>query len=784
MEDIKKPNLISQTRLGKNTTEFEPSDKVETELDSSNAFFINIFNACLDGILVGDPDGYVTMANKAAAQILGYPQDEIIGKHPLELGLTPQAEKESGKDVIENLLTKGLLSGLKRKWIRKDGTSIDIEMNLSLIKDKKGNIVGSVGSFRDITENKKVEGKLRESRNFSENIVESSLDAIVVTDEQGYVTNTNRAFCQLTGYGKADVLEKHMSQFAPIEPGNYHCTTGELIQIDKQFGDNIGSKMTGFSERGKLKNKVGFYLRKDKKIVPVESNIVFLFGNNGEKLGAFAVIRDITVRRKAEIEVTKTKDYLENIFRTSVDGIIITNPKGRITSVNKAAEKIFDCSSDQLVGKHLNEMRLERERQQTDGTELLYKLIEKGNISGVERTWKKSDGSAVDVEMNIALLKDDEENVMGSVSSVRDITDRKKAEKALKESEEKYYNLIEHANDAIVSVNSAGVIIGFNKKAEEMFGYSREEVIGKTSYLLISQQTQKNYKEALKQFAKTGTGIDRANNILEGRGVRKEGEEFPVEYSYYTINIKEEFIITAIVRDISERKVAEKKFKQYQKKLKALTSQMTLTEERERRRFAEYLHDEIGQYLFATNMQLGQLKKSIRSAKEAAILDKAITNIKEMVNKSRSLTFELSPPILYEFGLEKTLEWLADQVYKQYNLFVAIEDDRQKKPLNADMKIFLYQAVRELLNNVTKHSRKEKAIVSIKKDNSHITVCVEDNGVGFDISGLDSFDTMKGKFGLFHIKERMEQLGGQFVIASQPNRGTHVTLIAPLQNTP
>jgi signal transduction histidine kinase len=182
-------------------------------------------------------------------------------------------------------------------------------------------------------------------------------------------------------------------------------------------------------------------------------------------------------------------------------------------------------------------------------------------------------------------------------------------------------------------------------------------------------------------------------------------------------------------------------------------------------------------------MQLGQLKKSIRSAKEAAILDKAITNIKEMVNKSRSLTFELSPPILYEFGLEKTLEWLADQVYKQYNLFVAIEDDRQKKPLNADMKIFLYQAVRELLNNVTKHSRKEKAIVSIKKDNSHITVCVEDNGVGFDISGLDSFDTMKGKFGLFHIKERMEQLGGQFVITSQPNRGTHVTLIAPLQNT-
>jgi len=909
MEDMKKPNLINPTRIGKNIAEFEPSNKVDIELGSSKEFFNNIFNACLDGILVGDPDGYVTMANEAAAQILGYPQDEMVGKHPLELGLTPSEEKESGRDVIENLLEKGSLHGLHRRWIRKDGTSIDIEMNLSLMKDNNGNIVGSVGSFRDITETKKIESKLRAARDFSEDIVESSLDAIVLTDEHGYVTNANSAFCQLTGYGKADVLEKHMSQFAPIEPGNYHCTTGERIQIDKEFGDNIGSRMTGFSESGKLKNKVGFYLRKDKKIVPVESNIVFLFGSNGEKRGAFAAIRDITIRRKAEIEVTKTKDYLENIFRTSVDGIIVTGSNGKITSVNKAVEKTFDCSSDQLVGKHFNEMRFERESLREEGLALMDELMSKGTISGVERAWKKPNGSPVDVEMNIALLKDDEGNMTGSVASIRDITDRKKAEEALKESEEKYHNLIELANDAIVSINMNGMIIGFNKKAEEMFCYSREEVIGKPAYLLISQRTQKNYNEALMHFEKTGTGIEIENNVLEGKGVRKGGAEFQVEYSYYTINIKEAFIATAIIRDITDRKKAEealrkseekyhdliehandaiissnskgiivgfnrraeqmfgysreeilgksaallvaeqskekqqeewkklqeigntyssgqrilawtalrkngeefpveftfyatetggeviansiirdvsqrkeeeRKLIHYQKKLKDLTKALVLAEQNERQHFADFLHDEIGQQLFATRLQLELLKGSISSVENTKTLDNALNSLSQVMNQTRSLTSELSSPILKQLGLEKALEWLAEETYKKYDIRITFEDDRQEKPLDDNMKILLYQAVSELLTNIAKHAQTKNASVSIKKHNSSVQICVEDNGVGFYHPTDKSFPTMSEGVGLFRLMERLEPLGGQLEIKSQPNRGTKVSLVAPL----
>ena len=782
MEDIKKHNLTKQTRTENNTTEFEPSNKVEIELGSSNEFFNNIFNSCLDGILVGDPDGYITMVNEAATQILGYSKDEMIGKHPLELGITPQEEKESGRDVIENLLVKGSLYGLNRRWIKKDGTSIDIEMNLSLMKDKNDNIIGSVGSFRDITDHKRVEQKVRIARDNLENIIESSLDSIVVTDDKGHLTNVNYAFLELLGFSKTEVIGKHMSEFAPMNGGTYECSTGELMLINEEFADQVKSNMLLFREKGRMQNAQSYLLRKDNKIVPVEDNIVCLLDKEGKRIGAVAITRDITERRKAEKEIKQTKDYLENTFRTSVDGVMIADSEGKIVAVNKSVEKMFDCSSDLLVGKYAPEMRFfeEEEEFQITGKELMDRLLGEGTISGVERTWKKPDGTALVVEMNIALLKDDEGNMTGSVASIRDITARKQAEETLKESEEKYHNLIEHANDAIVSINTSGMIIGFNKKAEEIFGYSREEVMGKPSYLLISPPNKEIYKKALKQFAKTGTGIDIGNNIVEGSGRRKEGEELQVEYSYYTINVKGEVLATAIIRDISKRKEEEKKIIKYQEQLKSLTTELILSEQKERQHFADFLHDEIGQQLFAARMQLEQLKDSLSTAQNTKKLNNAINYIKRVIDQSRSLTFELSSPVLKQLGFEKALEWLVEKAHRKYDIIVTLEDDKQEKPLDDDVKILLYQAVSELLANVAKHAKTKNASVSVNKDNSNIRICLKDNGVGFVPPNQSSSDAKIEGFGLFRIKERLEQLGGQIEIKSQPNRGTQVTLVAPL----
>jgi signal transduction histidine kinase len=271
--------------------------------------------------------------------------------------------------------------------------------------------------------------------------------------------------------------------------------------------------------------------------------------------------------------------------------------------------------------------------------------------------------------------------------------------------------------------------------------------------------------------------------IMEGIGLRKDGQEFPTELSIHALELHGEYIATSIVRDITDRKEVERRLIEYQSKLKSLTSQMTLTEEKDRRRFAEYLHDQIGQKLFSLNLKLEEIRNSSSYNNCAGVLDNSFGIIKQLIKDTHSLTFELSPPILYQLGLEPALEWLTEQTSEQYGIKVSFEDDEQERELGDDIKVLLFQAVRELLINVAKHAKTKNAKVSIKGDNNHLRVCVEDNGVGFTPSQGENFRTTDGGFGLFSIGERLDHLGGQFNVESRPDRGTIVTLMVPLKTT-
>lgn len=219
---------------------------------------------------------------------------------------------------------------------------------------------------------------------------------------------------------------------------------------------------------------------------------------------------------------------------------------------------------------------------------------------------------------------------------------------------------------------------------------------------------------------------------------------------------------------------------EYQNQLKSLASQLTLIEEQERRRFATYLHDQIGQTLFIAKIKLEMLRESSSSTDIVKSSDEILKIIEQIIKDTRSLTFELSPPILYQLGLEAALEWLVEQMKEQYGIIVEFEDDKQPKPLSDDILILLFQAVRELLVNVTKHAQARKVKVSIGRDGEDLRIRVEDDGVGFITSEIGSSKSKNKGFGLFSIKERLDHLGGNLEIESKPDQGTRITLVAPL----
>jgi signal transduction histidine kinase len=172
----------------------------------------------------------------------------------------------------------------------------------------------------------------------------------------------------------------------------------------------------------------------------------------------------------------------------------------------------------------------------------------------------------------------------------------------------------------------------------------------------------------------------------------------------------------------------------------------------------------------------------VRSSKVAKDLQEISDLVAQTIKSTRNLTFELSPPVLYELGFEPALEWLTKQVRQQHGLLTEFTDDGQAKPLDDDISVLLFQAVRELLVNVVKHSKAKNVAVSARMLDREVQVSVEDDGVGFDTSLASSVDHSTNGFGLFSIHQRLGHIGGHLDIESEPGKGTRISLVAPINH--
>jgi signal transduction histidine kinase len=237
----------------------------------------------------------------------------------------------------------------------------------------------------------------------------------------------------------------------------------------------------------------------------------------------------------------------------------------------------------------------------------------------------------------------------------------------------------------------------------------------------------------------------------------------------------------ALQVDLAERKRADHQLAEYQKQLRSLASQLSLAEEHERRRIAVDLHDRVGQALAISNIKLGGLRQLEYSNEFMGLVDEVSDLIEQAIQETRTLMFDISSPILYELGFDAAIRHLTDQIQRQHGIFITFERDPQPGPLADDLRILLFQAVRELLVNVVKHARAGHVNVRIARDGGLIQVSVKDDGIGFDASQSPKQRTSMGGFGLFSIRERLEHVGGCLLIESEPGRGTLVTLMAPFE---
>lgn len=231
---------------------------------------------------------------------------------------------------------------------------------------------------------------------------------------------------------------------------------------------------------------------------------------------------------------------------------------------------------------------------------------------------------------------------------------------------------------------------------------------------------------------------------------------------------------------VIQRKQAEDANQVYQHELRSMVSQLSLTEHRERLQISTELHDSIAQPLAMAKVRLGAIQASIDSSELKKFLEDIRQLIDETIHSVRSLSFALSPPVLYELGFEPAVEWLAEQIETEHKISVTFESDGKDKDLEGSLRVLLFTMVRELLQNVVKHSAARNAWVSVRQDDDKLIVQVRDDGLGFDASAVQSRLFRHDAFGLFSIRERIRHLGGELTIDSQPGHETCVILTVPL----
>ncbi len=644
-------------------------------------------------------------------------------------------------------------------------------------------------NMRDVTERRRVEKALKESEDRYRIIFETTACATVIIDEDMTVSLVNSEFERLSGRPKEEIEGKTswLKFLAPKDVervARYHYQRRvEPISAPRNYEFQ--------------------FLRRSGETRTIFMTSALIPGTNKN----IASLLDITDRVQAEKALRDSDRRYRALFEESSNALYTITLNGKLIDCNQAMLDLFGYSKEEMLRinvAHLYANPWDRNKFQRD-------VREHSVARDREARFKKKDGTEISCLLTSSFWRSGTD-LLGYQGIIHDITERKIAEETLRAYKDKlelmvaertadlrnanerltlalnkgkrieqmmwkgakqYKNMYDNSPLGMYRANPDGRLLMANPALVRMLGY--------TSFLELASTSSKwgdyepNYLQP--EFRKCLTESDRVRGY-EGVWKQPDGTAIFVRESAKVTRAQDGTILycEGTVEDITEQKKAEEKVQAYQEELRSLASELSFAEERERRRVAGILHDDVGQLLAVSKIRLGSLVETTLPPELQTQIDEVRHLVEQAISHTRSLTFELSPPVLHELGFGPAVEWLGEQMEKMHGFEFVFCNNDEPKPVDEEVGIFLFTSVRELLVNVAKHASASKVQVSIAKNGEEMLVEVRDDGRGF----LPSKADLRSKgFGLFSIRERLQHLGGHMSIDSTLSKGTVVTLTAP-----
>jgi len=361
----------------------------------------------------------------------------------------------------------------------------------------------------------------------------------------------------------------------------------------------------------------------------------------------------------------------------------------------------------------------------------------------------------------------------------------RKQTKNFHQTEDRFLQISSYALEFFWEINIDGVITYISPAVEKILGYKPEEVVDKMCIFPFSTFSGNN-----PLMKKLRRDFDIARYLKEERLIfrHRNGKKVWMSLGGFPITNNDDKVIgyRGVCQDISDRIKAEAslqkslvKIEEYQAKLKKMNSELSITEERERRRIAQFLHDGISPILSIVYIKLTSLLSTVQLPKTDKTIRESMELINNAIVETRSLIYDMSPPILYELGLIPAIKWKLEQVENRYGIKTSIKYANDRLEIDTDTRVLLYRIVSELIINVIKHAKADLLKVEIIQDQQYLYISVIDNGQGFNFK-TEKKSNVQGGFGLFSIRERLDSIQGFLIFDSGKQTGTNAIVQIPI----
>jgi len=819
-------------------TDVGNSQKNEKPLQDSSRRISAILDSMTEGLAGIDFEWRCTYANESAARFLRKTKEELIGKNAFDV--FPEARGT----VFETNLRKALE---ERKPISFEGFYEPLESWYECRCSPSPEGISVL--FTDTTEKKRQEKEREELLNALnrkaaelEAVINTMSQGLKICDTAGNVLTMNRAALELHGFKNEDEARRHLSQYS------------DLFEIRSLDGEPIPVEEWPLSRAIRGDSFSGLELRRYRKDTGIEQVCEYsgapVRDATGKPILAVVMLQDISERKREEQRIRRYNSVLQGINRIFQKVIRAENEEAFGETCLETALEITgseigfvgEIGTDGLLHSVAiseagwNQCRMTDQtgrrrprcvfalhglygRVVRDGESLFVNdpqahpdsigvpeghppltgflgvpLVENGGATGIIAVANRKTGYSVKQQEDLEAIAP---AVVQGLRRIRAEKERALTEESLRSSESRYRDLIQNANSAIVRFEKDGRITFFNEYAQELFGYSDEEILGKHVAILLPE---------IESSGSDLTGLVRdvinrperyLNNI--NRNICRDGRRVWMTWTNHAIyddtgRLTE---ILAVGSDITKLMQAEEELRRSRDELELriqertvelqeraeqltrLSSQLTLAEQRERRRLSVIIHDHVQQLLVGAKISLEVLADELGEEHRESV-GQIYNLLLECLKTTRSLSIQMAPHVLYERGLAPGLSWLARTMQETFQIDIEADIEAGAPVEPEDLRVLLFESARELLLNVIQHAHTSSARIEMSHDEAgHLRITVSDPGVGFDAKKLMKELGRADHFGLFSIRERLELLEGRLEIESSPGKGAAFSLIVP-----